>query len=198
MRNTLTTVSVAVLVLAASAFTVQAAKKPEDVFGGRVMVSDKPFPLEAKSPAAYVAQVKKQSKDRFQEDKEKQQWKFYYAAFFKKPLNDLEVKVTIYDVTSGSQRFIDSWEEFLTERGQRVITGNVKLRRQDGKVNPNSKLLMIFESKGRMVATASFYIVGEGKKFTGKVEFSDEETKESDGEKQADPDAEAAERAKQK
>jgi hypothetical protein len=194
MRTALTAVSLALLGL----FFVTgeaAAKKPEDVFGGRVMVSDKPFPLEARSANAYVAAVKKQSKDRFLEDKEKQQWKWYYAAFFKKPLNDLEVKVTIYDVTGGSQRFIDSWEEFLTERGQRVITGNVKLKRQDGKVNPNSKLLMVFESKGRVVATASFYIVGEGKKFTGKVEFSDEETKANED---ADPDAEAAERAEEK
>ena len=179
------------------ASTAQAAKKPEDVFGGRVMCSDKSYPLESKSAAAYITQVKKQSKDRFQEDKEKGQWKIYYAAFFKKPLNDLEIKVTIYDVTDGSQRFIDSWEEFLNERGQRVITGNLKLKKQDGKVNPNSKILMVMESKGSIVATASFYILGEGKKFTGKVEFSEEEAAQK-GEQESDPDADAAKAAEEK
>jgi hypothetical protein len=172
------------------------AKKPEDVFGGRVMMSDKPFPLEAKSANAYVAAVKKQSKDRFTEDKEKQQWKIYYAAFFKKPLNDLEVKVTTYDVTDGSQRFLDSWEEYLNDKNQRVITGNLKLKRQDGKLSPNSKIMIVFEDKQkRIIASASFYILGEGKKFSGKVEFSEEEaqggerpeeTAEDEAQKRAD------------
>ena len=174
------------------------AKKPEDVFGGRIMVSDKPYPLEAKSPSAYISQVKKQSKDRFQEDKEKGQWKVYYAAFFKKPLNDLEIKVTIYDVSDGGQRFIDSWEEFLTQRNQRVITGNLKLKRQEGKVNPNSKILMVMESKGSIVASASFYIIGEGKKFSGKVEFSEEEAAGKGDTEEATPEQEAAKAAEEK
>ncbi len=174
------------------------AKKPEDVFGGKVMCSDKSFPLESKSAAAYITSVKKQSKDRFQEDKEKGQWKIYYAAFFKRPLNDLEVKVTIYDVTDGSQRFIDSWEEFLTERNQRVIIGNLKLKRQEGKVNPNSKILMVMESKGAIVASASFFILGEGKKFSGKVEFTDEETKGNADVEEASPEQEAAKAAEEK
>jgi hypothetical protein len=175
------------------------AKKPEDVFGGRIMCSEKTFPLESKSANEYISSVKKQSKDRFQEDKEKGQWKIYYAAFFKKPLNDLEIKVTIYDVTDGSQRFIDSWEEFLTERGQRVIVGNVKLKKQEGKVNPNSKILMVMESKGSTVATASFYILGEAKKFTGKVEFTDEEAaQKGEGSDSEDADAAAAKAAQDK
>jgi hypothetical protein len=173
-------------------------KKPEDVFGGRVICSDKSFPLESKSPQAYIASVKKQSKDRFQEDKEKGQWKIYYAAFFKCPLNDLEVKVTVYDVTDGSQRFIDSWEEYLTERGQRVIIGNVRLKRQDGKVNPNSKMLIVMESKGAIVASASFYILGEGKKFTGKVEFTDEEANQKGDHDEGDADQDAAKAADDK
>jgi hypothetical protein len=174
------------------------AKKPEDVFGGRVMCSDKSFPLESKSAAAYITSVKKQSKDRFQEDKEKGQWKIYYAAFFKKPLNDLEIKVTIYDVTDGSQRFIDSWEEYLAERNQRVIVGNLKLKRQDGKVNPNSKILMVMESKGSIVASASFYILGEAKKFSGKVEFSEEEAAQKGDNSEPTAEQEAAKAAEEK
>lgn len=184
----------AVLIALSLTSVLALAKKPEDVFGGRVMLSEKSYPLESKSAAAYIAQVKKQSKDRFQEDKEKQQWIIYYAAFFKKPLNDLEIKVTIYDVTDGAQRFIDSWEEFLTERNQRVIVGKLKLKKQDGKVNPNSKILMVMESRGKIVASSSFYILGEGKKFTGKVEFSEEEAKsgeESDGDTANKPEEKA-------
>jgi hypothetical protein len=174
----------------------EAKGKPEDVFGGRIMVSDKPYPLEAKSPSAYISQVKKQSKDRFQEDKEKTQWKIYYAAFFKKPVNDLEIKTTIYDITDGNQRFLDSWEEYLNDRGQRVVIGNLKLKRQDGKVNPNSKIMLVMESGGRIVASTQFYIIGEGKKYTGKVEFSDEDTKTAPDD--SDPDADANKKAEEK
>jgi hypothetical protein len=191
--------SLTVLALVSAGLVAHAAKKPEDVFGGRVIVSDKSFPLESKSAQAYIASVKKQSKDRFMEDKEKGQWKVYYAAFFKKPLNDLEVKCTIYDVTDGSQRFIDSWDEYLAERGQRVIIGNVKLKRQEGKVNPNSKILIVMESHGSIVATASFYIIGEAKKFSGKVEFSEDEAKQKgDTDDQGDADSDAAKAAQDK
>ena len=196
MRHALA--SLTVLALVSAGFAAHAAKKPEDVFGGRVIVSDKSFPLESKSAQAYIASVKKQSKDRFMEDKEKGQWKIYYAAFFKKPLNDLEVKVTIYDVTDGSQRFIDSWEEFLTERNQRVIIGNLKLKRQEGKVNPNSKILMVMESRGQIVASASFYIIGEAKKFSGKVEFSEEEASQKGDGDSSDADADANKAAQDK
>ena len=75
----------------------RAATKPEDVFGGKVIVSEKSFPLESKSPQAYIASVKKQSRDRFVEDKEKGQWKIYYAAFFKKYYSLLRVE-TVNDV----------------------------------------------------------------------------------------------------
>jgi hypothetical protein len=195
MRHALASLTLVALV--SVAFSAHAAKKPEDVFGGRVIVSDKSFPLESKSAQAYIASVKKQSKDRFMEDKEKGQWKVYYAAFFKKPLNDLEVKCTVYDVTDGSQRFIDSWDEYLAERGQRVIIGNVKLKRQEGKVNPNSKILIVMESHGSIVATASFYIIGEAKKFSGKVEFSEDEAKQK-GDDQGDADQDAAKAADEK
>jgi hypothetical protein len=202
MRHAFASFTVASVVLAAlalSAPSAQAAgRKPEDVFGGRVVVSDKSFPLESKSPQAYIASVKKQSKDRFMEDKEKGQWKIYYAAFFKKPLNDLEVKCTVYDVTDGSQRFIDSWDEYLAERNQRVIIGNVKLKRQDGKVNPNSKIMIVMESHGSIVATASFYIIGEAKKFSGKVEFSEDEAKQKGDTDEGDADQDAAKAAEEK
>jgi hypothetical protein len=188
-------VLLATLGLVVAAKTAQAAK-PEDVFGGHIQCSDKPFPLEAKSPAAYISAVKKQSKDRFMEDKEKGQWKIYYAAFFKKPLNDLEIKVTIYDVSDGSQRFVDSWEEWLNDRNQRVITGNMKLKRQEGKLDANSKLLMVMEDHGRIIASVQFYVLGEKKKFSGKVEFTDEDTKQKGDDDSDDADQQAADKAK--
>lgn len=157
-----------------------AARKPEDVFGGKIMVSEKPYPTTSSSPNAYIAAVKKQSRDRFQEDREKKQWKIHYAAFFKKPVNDLELQVKLYDVTDGNQRLVEAYEQFLQERGQRVVIGNIKLKKGDGSgsgYDPNSKILMVMESKGKIVASVSFYIQGEGRRYKGQVDFSEDETK---------------------
>src|SRR5512146_1223848 len=93
------------------------ARKPEDVFGGKILLSDKAFPTEARSANAYVTSLKRQSKDSFWEDKEKKQWKIHYAAFFRKPLKDLEVTVKFFDVSDGSRRMVESHEQYVEERG---------------------------------------------------------------------------------
>lgn len=186
----------AILALAVTAW----ARKPEDVFGGRILLSDKPYPTEARSANAYISQVKKQSRDRFQEDREKQQWKLYYAAFFKKPVNDLELQVKIFDVTDGNQRLVEAFEQYLTERGQRVVIGNLKLKKGKGDgsgYDPNSKILLVVESRGRIIASATFYLIGEGKRYKGRVEFTEDETKGNE-DLAEDPDAEAAKRAEEK
>ena len=85
--------------------------------------------------------------------------------------------VKFYDVTDGGNRLVESYEQYLTERNQRVVIGTLKLKKWEGSYDPNSKILMVMESNGKTVAQASFFLIGEGKKYKGKVEFSEEETK---------------------
>jgi len=157
--------------------TATAAKKPEDVFGGRIMTSQTSYPMNSKSVNAYIGQVRKQSKDRFWENKEKKEWIIYYAAFFKKPVNDLEVTLKTYDISTGAARLVESYEIYVESRDQRVVTGRVNLKRGDDGSNytPNSKIRLVLENRGRILAQSTFYIQGEGKRFTGKVEFTEEE-----------------------
>ena len=164
-----------VLVLVCAALGTAHARKPEDVFGGKIMLSDKQFSTQAKSASAFIANVKKQSKDRFWEDQEKTGWKIHYAAFFQKPLNDLEYTVSFFDTTSGEQRLVESYEQYTGERGQRSILGSVKLKKGEGGYSPNARILMVMANRGRTLAKASFYIQGESKKYTGKVTFTEEE-----------------------
>ena len=44
-------------------------------------------------------------------------------------------------------------------------------------VGVNKQLLMTIESKGHVVATGRFKILGEAEKFSGKVDFSEDDTK---------------------
>jgi len=155
---------------------VAEAKKPEDVFGGKIIVSERPFPMEARSADAYIAAVKKQGKDRFIEDKENKHWRIFYAAFFKAPVNDLDVNLKFFDITSG-ERLVEAYDQNLADTGQRALVGKVTLKRGDGTggYDPNTKIKMVMLSRGKVIATAVFTVIGEGRKFSGKVEFTEEE-----------------------
>jgi hypothetical protein len=159
--------------------TLAHARKPEDIFGGQILVSEQAFPTSAKSEQAYVDALKRQARDRIEEDKDTKEWRIFFAAFFKQPLNDLEVNVRVYDVTNG-KRLVDTFEQYLANQAQRAYVSNVKLKHGDGAsgYDPNSKLLMVMESHGRTVAQVTFYITGEVKKGgPSKVDFSEQETK---------------------
>lgn len=141
-------------------------------FAGKIMLSEKRFPNGAKSLAAFNAQVRKQSKTNFYEDKEKKTWKIYFAGFLKTPLNDVEYIVKLYDMTGGKQ-LVATFEQFTDERGQGSLMSSMVLDHKD--IGVNKQILMTLESKGRVLASSMFKILGEGEKYTGKVDFSEDE-----------------------
>jgi hypothetical protein len=171
--------AVAVLVTLAALIGTTAparAQPPEKVFGGQVLLSDKRYPMSAKSAAAYIAALRKQTKTNFQEDKDKKQWKIYFAAFFKSPLNDVEVQAKLYDITPGQPRvMMSSFDQYLDERGQRSLVSSMVLERKQFGVN--KQLMVTIESGGKVIAAGKFKILGDVEKSSGKVDFSDEETK---------------------
>ncbi len=178
MRRSPTFVSAALLLLLLVPVSAS-ARKPEDVFGGKVLVSDQPFPTAARSAEAYIDAIKKNTKDRIVEDKEAKQWRVFFAAFFKQPPNDLEVSVRTYDVTNGAHRLVDTFEQYLANGATRAYVSNVSLRRGDGTsgYDPNTKIQLVLESRGHVLAETTFYIVGEVKKGPTRVDFSEPDTK---------------------
>ncbi len=176
-RRTLAVVAILVAFLAQGHAE---ARKPEDVFAGKILLSKKRFPTYAKSVRAYIQQLRKQSSDRFWEDEENKQWKIYFAAFWKKPLNDLEVTVKLFDVTSG-RRLVEAYEQLLSQRGERAYLGTLELPRETGKYEANTRILMVVENRGRVLAQKTFFLQGKRKTYSGKVVFSEEETREGGG-----------------
>ncbi|HWU89107.1 MAG TPA: hypothetical protein VN253_17700 [Kofleriaceae bacterium] len=149
-----------------------AAEKPNPAFAGRIMLSDKRYPMSAKSLAAFNAQVTKQSKTSFFEDKDKK-WKIYFAGFLKVPLNDVEYAIKLYELTGKGQQLLATIEQFSNERGQAALISNLVLDRKT--VGVNKDLLMTIESKGKVLASSKFKVLGQADKFTGKVDFSEDE-----------------------
>lgn len=150
-----------------------AAEKPNRAFAGKIMLSTKRFPSQAKSLAAFNAKIRSLSKTSFYEDKEKKQWKIYFAGFLRAPLNDLEYLVKIYDVSTGRQQLLLTFEQFTHERGMAALISNMTLERKH--VGVNKQLLITMEHRGKVLASQRFKILGEGERYTGKVDFSEEE-----------------------
>jgi hypothetical protein len=160
--------------------TAHAQRGPEKVFAGKVLLSAKRFPLQAKSANAYVSALRKQAKTTFLEDREKKEWKIHFAAFFKAPLDDLEVIIKIYDITGGGQALLSSFEQFTDQRGQRTLISSMRLERKQFGVNKH--LLITVETRGRVLASGRFKIVGEADRYSGKVDFSEDDAKKGEGE----------------
>lgn len=169
----ISSVVIALLVLVAGPARADKVEKPNAAFAGKIMLSDKRFPGSAKSLADFNSKVRKQSKTSFYEDKEKKSWTIQLAGFLKAPLNDVEYIVKIYEVGRGAQQLLASFEQFTDQRGQTALLSKVTLEKKSFGVN--KELLMTMESKGRVLATGRFKILGEGEKFNGKVNFSEDE-----------------------
>lgn len=168
VRSILVSSFVALLLFAAPA----AAEKPNPAFAGRIMLSEKRFPSSAKSLAAFNAQISKQSKTSFFEDKDKK-WKIHFAGFLKTPLNDVEYVVKLYELTGRGQQLLATIEQFTDSRGQASLISNMQLERKT--MGANKELLMTIENKGKVLASSRFKLLGAKEKFTGKVDFSEDE-----------------------
>lgn len=149
------------------------ASKVERKFGGQILLSDKKFPMSAKSEGSYISKLQKQKKIRFWENKATQEWKIHFAAFFKKPLGDLEYTIKIYDISGGAQQLLTSFEQYTDSSDQRSLISYLVLDRKQFGVN--KRLMMTIESRGRVVAAGRFQILGEAERFSGKADFSEEE-----------------------
>jgi MYXO-CTERM domain-containing protein len=147
--------------------------KPERRFRGKVLTSSKSFPTSARSESAYIAKVRKHTKSKFWEDKEKKEWKIYFIAFFKAPLDSMEVRIRIHDITNrGGKRMLSSFDQFV-DRCATSYASNMVLKRE--RFGVNKKLLVTVETiGGTVLSSGKIEIRGEADKFTGKADFSDE------------------------
>jgi len=158
------------------------ARNPEDVFRGQIITSAKRIPTSSKSKETYISTLRKLKTARFSEDRTKKQWKVHFAAFFRSPLDDLEVTIKLYDVSTGRQRLLTAFEQYMDRRGATSLTSEMTLEREHFGVNRN--LMMVMENRGRILAAGRFAIVGEGEKFSGQVSFTAEEAQQASDDEQ--------------
>jgi hypothetical protein len=155
------------------------AAKPEDVFKGKIIITSSRLPTNFSSQGAFVAAVKKAKTDKLWPKEEKGNdhavWKIEYIAFFATPLNDNEVTLKFWELGGGSQRFVAGDEQYTRARGSRIFASSIEVTKPE--FEQNKRYMMTLESGRRVLATTTFWLRGKGPNYSGKVEFSDDETK---------------------
>jgi hypothetical protein len=156
------------------------AAKPEDVFKGRIVITENRLPSRFASPGAFIQAVQRASIDRVWPIEEKGNdhavWKFEYIAFFARPLNDNEITVKFWEIGGGTQRYVAGDEQYTRERGSRIFSASITVAKPE--FDTNKQYLMTVESGSRVLAQTKFWLRGKGPKYSGKVEFTDEEARQ--------------------
>jgi hypothetical protein len=159
------------LLAVGSAFARQV---PEDLLKGRIIISDKPLPTRWSSVGSYVSQLKGLNKGTIWYDKKQGKVTIQYAAFFARPVEDVQVMLVLYDITGGQHTQKVSTENFMT-RGDRVLFNAVVFDKED--IEGNKKYMMTIEDRRRVIASGTFILREEGPHYSGKVTFSEDEAK---------------------
>lgn len=167
------------LVLSLAGAGTGLAAKPEDVFKGKIIITKGRLPLHFSSQGAFVAALQKMRTDKIWPTEEKGEdhgiWNLEYIAFFAQPLNDSEIQVKFFDITSGDKKYVAGDPQYTRERGSRIFGSSIQLAKPDFDVRKH--YMMTVESRGRVIATTSFWLLGKGANYSGKVEFSDDEAR---------------------
>jgi hypothetical protein len=168
---------VAFVALALAGAHVSAGGKPEDIFKGRIIITKKRLPLRFSSQAAFVQALQSGKTDKIwptEEDGDKGKWNIEYIAFFERPLDDSEIQVKFYDITAG-KKFVAGDPQYTREKGSRIFGSSIELAKPEFDVRKH--YMMTVESRGRVLATTSFWLLGKGANYSGKVEFTDSEAR---------------------
>jgi hypothetical protein len=155
------------------------AAKPEDVFKGKIIITKNRLPLKFSSSGAFVSALQKGKTDKIWPTEESGEehgiWNIEYVAFFAQPLNDSEIQVKFYDITGGDKRYVAGDPQYTREKGSRIFGSSIQLAKPDFDVRKH--YMMTVESRQRVIASTSFWLLGKGANYSGKVEFSDSDAK---------------------
>jgi hypothetical protein len=166
-------------VVAAVAAAPAHAAKPEDVFKGKIIITKKRLPMKFSSPGAFVSALQSAKTDKINPTEEKGPeqgtWDIEYIAFFAQPLNDNEIQVKFYDITAGEKRFVAGDAQYTREKASRIFGSSIQLAKPEFDVRKH--YMMTIESRGRIIASTTFWLLGKGAQYSGKVEFSDAEAR---------------------
>jgi hypothetical protein len=143
-------------VVIAMTATPAAARSLEDSLTGKLALGADALPK--RTDRAYGKSFRKRAAGRavFQQNPASGAWKIHYATVSKRPVRD--ATITLIDVSHG--RKLVGTRETILYSASRVVQGSLTLSKREV-IDPNSRLLMIVESGGRVLARRALYIQGK-------------------------------------
>ena len=146
---------------------------PEAGRPGRIVILKKRPPRKLRSLSSFLRKFG--TRDVWPDKRKKSQWYFDFMAFFPRKLNELELKVKFYDVTSA-KKFVAGDSIYLSRRGERVLASDMVLEKPN--FQPGRKYAMqLLTPRKQLVASTVFWLRGKKETYSGRVVFSDGETR---------------------
>jgi hypothetical protein len=155
------------------------SEKVADVLKGRIVIMLKRAPARFANPSSFIRFLQANRKQHIWPDKNnKKEWRFEFMAFYARPLNDLEVTVKFYDVTEG-KKFVAADTFYTPQKGQRILASSMTLNKPRFEVNRKYQMYVL-SARQAVLASTEFWLRGEKEHYSGRVTFTDDETKVKD------------------
>ncbi|HET6280661.1 MAG TPA: hypothetical protein VFH73_06845, partial [Polyangia bacterium] len=86
------------------------------------------------------------------------------------------IQVKFYDITGGDRKYVAGDPQYTRDKGSRIFGSSIVLAKPEFDVRKH--YMMTVESAGRrVIASTTFWLLGKGANYSGKVEFSDSEAR---------------------
>lgn len=104
------------------------------------------------------------------------EWRANLVISFNRPPDDLEFHVLFYDTQDGPRRFLRDMSTYVNDPHQKTYVQRIRLERPE--FQPNRRTEMVVTVRRAEVARRSFHLLGEERRRSGEVSFSEDETPE--------------------
>lgn len=104
------------------------------------------------------------------------EWRANLIVHFNRPPGDIEFHVLFYDTEDGPRRFLQDMSTYVNDPDQETYVQRIRLERPEFK--PNRRTELVVTLRRNEVARKTFHLLGEERRRSGEVSFSEEETPE--------------------
>ncbi len=108
-------------------------------------------------------------------DKElkKRKWVAQMVVSFNSAVDDMEFEVLFYDIQDGPRRFVEDMSTMINDRKEKTFVQKITLSRPQFK--PNRRMELVVTVRRAEVGRLKFGVIGQEKRRSGEVSFSDSE-----------------------
>ena len=152
------------------------ARKPADVFKGKIVLSKWPFPTSFKSDRQFIKHMKRVNTKTFEYDDEGQV-QIELMAFFRRTQKGREFTARLFETTSG-QKFLFDFPIYPAQDKNRILASGTTLKRaemlgdeKDALVQPKARsyLLVISKTANSKVLAETKFVIKQSKAEKAKI-----------------------------